>query len=245
MVGRLLYIVTSTNRSFTQMSETEPRPLAGTFTKSHHSRFLILGGICLLAFILLAVFVFVSHQQDPDDHFLAWLSRHRTVALTSYMNWLSFLGSTGFLFPAYLVVVTYCLSERAFAKAAYFAASGAGVFLLTNLLKNVFERPRPPGSLIHLPETFSFPSGHSSSGLTFYLLLAWLIGQTLHSAWKGVLVVFFTFFAISIGVSRLYLGVHYPTDVLAGFSLAGCWMSLLYWTFNHFYRKKPGHALFT
>lgn len=91
-------------------------------------------------------------------------------------------------------------------------------FLINNiLLKFIFQRERPIDSLI--TETgYSFPSGHSFVAITFYGLLIYLI---INSKWKNnikiILVSLLGLIILMIGISRIYLGVHYPTDVVAGF----------------------------
>jgi len=88
-------------------------------------------------------------------------------------------------------------------------------------LKALVHRPRPqPFFGYPQPNTYSFPSGHALISLCFYLALAEIEGRK--RAWRLAAVLF----AVAIGLTRIYLGVHYPTDVAAGFATAIAWLSL-------------------
>lgn len=91
--------------------------------------------------------------------------------------------------------------------------------------KLLYARPRPP-SLINYPtvESFSFPSGHAVSSLCLYATLGWFIASSLeNSAAKVGIAIFAGVLIFLIGMSRVYIGVHYPTDVVAGFAAAAIW----------------------
>jgi undecaprenyl-diphosphatase len=110
--------------------------------------------------------------------------------------------------------------ERAGAAAAF---SLAFSHLLVQLLKRSFSRRRPSlpvgmRSLIHPPDRFSFPSGHAAAGLSIALSLAWSLPLVM-----GIPVLLLGF---AVGLTRCYLGVHYPGDVLAGWSLAALSLAL-------------------
>lgn len=126
------------------------------------------------------------------------------------------------------IVVALLLRGRRLEAA--FAAGAVGVgMLLSTLAKGHFERPRPPVStmLADLPITFSFPSGHSMASLLVATVVAWVV---LRSSWppvaKGFAVVACVMYAVAVGLSRVYLGVHYPSDVIASWLLGGAWLAL-------------------
>ena len=103
--------------------------------------------------------------------------------------------------------------------------TGLGSLIHTGL-KHLFMRERPD-VIFHLVEEtgFGFPSGHSNAGFIFYIFLAFLIGRALkqnnHGDIANLLTVIFSIIVFLIGLSRIYLGVHFPTDVIAGLSLGG------------------------
>ena len=101
-----------------------------------------------------------------------------------------------------------------------------GAFILEGLLKLLFHRKRPEAYFGYtLPSTYSFPSGHAIFSVCFFGVLALVLSPLLRSASARVLL-WFTALASAaiIGVSRVYLGVHYPTDVISGYLTASVWV---------------------
>lgn len=141
------------------------------------------------------------------------------------------LGSFSVLTIVTLSVVIYLLidGKRAAAAFVFFAIAGGGI--LSELLKHVFARPRPE-LVAHLVDvkTMSFPSGHAMlSAVTFLTLGALLTRIQSRRRLKAYLLSLAIFLTILVGLSRLYLGVHWPTDVLAGWCAGaawamGCWL---------------------
>jgi undecaprenyl-diphosphatase len=112
--------------------------------------------------------------------------------------------------------------------AAWVAAFG-GAGLLTIILKNLIRRPRPAAAVDFLyGTTFSFPSGHALGSLVGYGILAYVIGASFKETQKGRLriVIATAVLVIAIGISRLYLGVHYFSDVVAGYAVGILWLSV-------------------
>ncbi|MNP70769.1 Phosphatidylglycerophosphatase B [compost metagenome] len=82
---------------------------------------------------------------------------------------------------------------------------------------------------------FSFPSGHSMAAFSLYGVMAFLLWRhTLTSIGRGVLIAFSVAMILMIGISRIYLGVHYPSDVLGGFLASGCWLSISIWFYQRY-----------
>lgn len=205
------------------MNESTPVKTASTRT------WMILYG-SLLGFMVLAFLVY-RHQIIPLDQVAASFVRERLVTRgnTGFFFYISYLGSTGFLFPAYLLVFAVCIIRRKYLYGLLLGISGGSVFLISNGLKEFFQRPRPLNPLVHAPTTFSFPSGHSSSGMTFYLLCAFLILKLkLPRPVRYVLAVLLFTLAMLIGFSRIYLGMHYLSDVLGGFCLSFFWLACMH-----------------
>ena len=146
--------------------------------------------------------------------------------ITELMRVATFLGSTLFLIALGLgVAIAFYLAgwRRA---AILFVTTMAGAVILNFALKAGVHRTRPePYFDTPLPTSFSFPSGHALFSVCFYGVLAWLITARLknRAAQTGIwaLAVGLIFF---IGLSRIYLGVHYPSDVIAGYTAAAVWV---------------------
>jgi undecaprenyl-diphosphatase len=146
------------------------------------------------------------------------------------------LGSHAVLILVGLLALGYILFLRKWASALLLAVSFGGGMLLNSLLKQGFDRPRP-GLVAHLAEvhTASFPSGHAMLSATCYLTLGTLLaGVTRSRRLKAYVLGAAVMLVVIIGASRIYLGVHWPTDVLAGWALGaawamGCWLVLRAW----------------
>ena len=135
------------------------------------------------------------------------------------------LGSFSVLTIVTLSVIIYLLidGKRAAAAFVFFAIAGGGI--LSELLKQVFARPRPE-LVAHLVDvhTMSFPSGHAMSSAVTFLTLGALLTRV-QSRWRLKIYSFSLaiFLTILVGLSRVYLGVHWPTDVLAGWCAGAAW----------------------
>lgn len=95
--------------------------------------------------------------------------------------------------------------------------------LLNYFVKMIFYRPRPEWSLV-TELGYSFPSAHAMISMVFYGYFIYFTHKNLKSRWKIVVEILFGLLIFSIGVSRIYLGVHYPSDVLGGYALGFIWL---------------------
>lgn len=129
-----------------------------------------------------------------------------------------------------LVVVSVCLFLKATGRGAtmyYLITTVVGGYLLMTVLKSSFGRPRPAG-VLHLSyvESSSFPSGHSMMSTVVYCTVGLLLADlTRHARLRRHLLVVPALLTFAVGLSRIYLGVHYPTDVIAGWSAGILWSS--------------------
>jgi len=172
----------------------------------------------LSSFLALA---FLAHPSSPgglDAHVNAFVEAHRSAALTTF-----FTGYTGLgrwlVLTAATVAVLAALGWRARRREALFLLFAMTVSTLLNpALKQLFERARPPAeSAVLSVNGYAFPSGHTTSSATFALALAVIAWPT---RWRWPAAALATAFALLMGLSRVYLGVHWLTDVLAGWALA-------------------------
>lgn len=135
------------------------------------------------------------------------------------------LGGTGVLTLLTAIVVVFLLVARLPRAALAVALAIGGGILLSTLLKSGFDRPRPDlvphGSIVY---TASFPSGHSMMSATVYLTLSALVSRVLtRRRLRVYLVTMAVLLTLLVGASRVYLGVHWPTDVLAGWTVGALW----------------------
>lgn len=196
---------------------------------------LVLAGIWL--FVALADEVMEGETHALDAAILLWLRNPVDPSDPLGPHWLeemgrdfTALGGVGVLTLFTVLVLGYLLLRRLPGAALLVLASVGGGLLLSTVLKMGFDRPRPElvshGSYVY---TASFPSGHSMLAAIVYLTLGALLARV-QPQWrlKAYLLLCALLLTVLVGVSRVYLGVHWPTDVLAGWTIGAAW-ALLCW----------------
>lgn len=205
--------------------------------KSIFSRTKLILGSLLLAALAFAVggLVFFGWLTDEmlegetsgfDDAVRSAVHQYASPTLTSLMQIASFLGSTVFLTTCGIgVFVVFWLLKRRRA-AALLAVTMLGSSILLVTLKTAFHRARPePFFDTLLPASYSFPSGHSLMSFCFYGVLAAIISARVERRLFQVIIWISAALLVAlVGISRIYLGVHYPSDVLAGYTAAFVWV---------------------
>ncbi len=164
--------------------------------------------------------------------------------LSTYFNDITALGGTTVLTLITVLVVLYLLVSRHIHTAILIAASIAGGTLAEQLLKAFFDRQRPE-IVPHLitVNSLSFPSGHAMLSTITYLTLGVLLARTQKSIGARIyLIAAGVFLAITIGLSRVYLGVHFPTDVLAGWTFGSIWVLVFWLLVQRFDPPRAGQA---
>ena len=225
--------------------DTKPAPDGGT--RALHSVFRMVGehvrgfysavgalllvgiGLMVLAgvgFAALADEVMEGGTQRFDDAVLLWMNAHASPMLTGVALDVTALGAGMVVWMVAIIATVFLWASRHRYSVAllWIAVLGSGLINMT--MKLFFNRPRPHLFPWRVPYAglASFPSGHSMGSIVFYLTLAYLVARLEPSVFLRR----FTFVAagvivLAIGLSRLYLGVHYPTDVLAGFAMGIAW----------------------
>jgi membrane-associated phospholipid phosphatase len=190
----------------------------------------------MLPFPLFALFLFVclAAAVSAGDTF-GWdsalrdaIHRQAWPALTFLAFAASFLGSVLFLAGASAISLVAFYRARWRHEAAVLAWLMGGAVVLNNALKFAFHRIRPEPFFGVAPESYSFPSGHALFSCCFYIALASALARHTRSrvvrAWIWLVAVFLV---MAIGLSRVYLGVHYPSDVLGGYIAALFWVGVV------------------
>ena len=144
------------------------------------------------------------------------------------MLFITFLGKHQFLIPANLILIFYFLLVKRqtwFSIRVITIAMSSLVLML--LLKQLFQRKRPLSPLLKAAKGLSFPSGHAIMAVTFYGLVIYILQHTITIDWlKWLAIVLVFVLIISIGFSRVYLRVHYASDVAGGFIIGLLWLLL-------------------
>jgi undecaprenyl-diphosphatase len=186
---------------------------------------LALSAFVIWAFAELADGVVEGESRRFDRAVLVWIHAYSPEWLETPMRLVTALGYYQVVLPllAGVVLVFYLIGWRL--SATLLLVSTVGGFLLTSVLKGVFERARPElFDTGYTASFYSFPSGHATVAVGFYGTLTLILAYRLSGFARWAVVVCGVLLVFLIGFSRLYLGVHYPTDVLAGFLAAPLWV---------------------
>lgn len=174
----------------------------------------------LIIFIIMACLVALGWTQGVDDAIRALVNAHRTPAATAFFTSITKLfNSKGTLAWCILIIIlAWRLIDRRFALQV--AISSLGGIFINHWIKQVFQRPRPATDILMHYSGYSFPSGHSSAAALVcacLILLVWRLAWK--RSWKMIASLALSLLILVIGLSRIYVGAHYPSDVLAGWSL--------------------------
>jgi membrane-associated phospholipid phosphatase len=208
---------------------TQGSRFIASLLREHGGR-LVLLFLCLLA----PLWVFVEladevHELEVfyfDDPLLWRAHAMAGPALDRFFIFISAIGYQWGVVPVDIALTLGLLIARRWREATFAGVSFGGSALLNMATKQFFQRGRPTLWESIAPEhTFSFPSGHAMGSATLAMvvvLLCW------HTRWRWLAVVLAGSFALLVGVSRIYLGVHYPSDILGGFAAGIAWVSGVY-----------------
>ena len=165
-----------------------------------------------------------------DRSITAWVVAHRTPALTSSARLLSTLGSQAVLIPLTVIATVALLGRRRWVLAGLLIAAWGGAIGMYTLTKHFVHRMRPPMNiwLTDVGRTSSFPSGHATQSLATFLALVLAVAVIFPTARQPGRVISLAL-AIGVGWSRVYLGVHWATDVGAGWVIAAGWVTIVGW----------------
>jgi undecaprenyl-diphosphatase len=162
-----------------------------------------------------------------DRSITDWVVAHRADGLTTIAKLLSIVGSQTVLIPMTAIVALLLLRRREFVTAATLVALWGGALGLYSLAKLAVHRPRPPFEIWLTKVTgTAFPSGHAAQSLATFLALALAGAVWAPRARRGALALAVVL-AAGVGWSRVYLGVHWTTDVLAGWLMAAAWIAIV------------------
>jgi undecaprenyl-diphosphatase len=194
------------------------------------------GFLLLAAFLVAATALFVfgwlaeemleGDTQKFDEFVRTAVHRQSAPWLTSLMQGFSLLGSVAVVTTLCFLAVAVFLYFRQARTAALLAITMVGMAALDVALKLAFHRPRPVAYFGPTPSSYSFPSGHAMGSVCFYGVLAAILASRAsgHAAkwciWTGAVLLIGM-----IGYSRIYLGVHYPSDVIAGYCAGAVWVA--------------------
>lgn len=186
-------------------------------------------GICLLTLIGLAHLADEVLEQEAfvfDETILLWIHQFANPVLDHLMLGITQLGNPQVVIPLSMITFFWLWRWQRYRVAAIFALNCLGGAVLSTGLKLAFSKARPQlWPQLITETTYSFPSGHALGSMVLYGFLAFLLAQQ-YPQRAGWIYGLAGFLIAAIGLSRLYLGVHWPTDVLAGYGVGLLWVTL-------------------
>lgn len=186
---------------------------------------LVIATAMIVILVLITRQVFVLRRTDFDTAVFDAVGLLVSDRNNAIIKAFTFLGSHSFLIPANLALIAFALIKKHkwySIKLPAIALSSVGLMFI---LKRLFNRERPDVPLLYEAEGLSFPSGHALMSVTFYGLLIYVTYTSqLQKGWKWTLISLLALLILFIGFTRVYLRVHYATDVIAGLCTGFIWL---------------------
>jgi len=186
--------------------------------------------ISVLSIIFISMLFLIRFNNSFDEVIYSFIISFRTNILDMYFSTITHLGDP--TISGILIIICLVLFSK---RERIFLLICVGLGLLSNsLLKNLICRVRPDHLRLVEQGGYSFPSGHSMISICFYGLLMYLImTKVKNKVIKIISMIVFGIIVVSIPISRIYVGVHYPTDVIAGVCLGGIVLMLSIYNINN------------
>jgi undecaprenyl-diphosphatase len=198
--------------------------------------------IAFVVFIAIVEYIFFDKKEAFDNTAFDFMNTFVSARATEILVFFTQLGNYQFLVTANILLTCYFLFIR---KHKWYSIKIPSIalssILVMFLLKLWFNRPRPLIPLLEPARGLSFPSGHAMSSVTFFGLLIYFIWQAeMNRYLRVLLIICLVLLILVIGFSRIYLRVHYASDVIGGFCAGIIWLTLSLWVIRRmeFYSKK-------
>jgi len=189
---------------------------------------LLLGVAAIAAFAKMANLLLTDRVKNFDDAISSTIFSWHSESMTTVMKTFTWLSNPQFvIFPFFIILIYFLFIKPHRWYSIKIPVVAIGSISMNTFLKFFFGRPRPV--LEHLVQVgdLSFPSGHAMFSFSFYGLLIYIIwGYTKNRALRWTIATILLLTILMIGISRVYLRVHYPSDVLAGFAAGFLWLSI-------------------
>lgn len=207
--------------------------------KIYHTFLLVLSLVFLTAFALLASIIDTKIIETFDMKIIDEIQEMKEPYLTSIMRFFSYIGNTVsvMIISLIILVILYIVFKQR-KELILFIIVLVGSTGFNLLLKALFQRERPTLYTMIEEEGFSFPSGHSMAALSLYGIVSFLLWRHIPKKMgRVVLILTSTAFILIIGFSRIYLGAHFPSDIIGAYLFSGFWLLLCIWGFRNLQKR--------
>lgn len=199
-------------------------------------RTLLISVLCLVGFFVMAIIVNKHTTLAFDSVIISIIQGLENPVLTLVMEFFTHIGS--FIVIASIAVIFgifMYLTLKFRYELILLPIAIIGARLLNRFLKEMFQRVRPELNRLIEIGGYSFPSGHAMNAMAFYGILAYILWWYVPGRWgRTLLIITSSVFILMIGISRIYLGVHYPSDIIAGYFASGFFITLVIFLFQSF-----------
>lgn len=178
--------------------------------------------INILLLLIFLVFGFMVRNSAEgiifDVRLLKFLHKATNPTLLKIMKGISYIGAEKFLIPLMLFIIVFNLIKKNIAESIFLLVNTLGSFTLNSIIKQFFHRTRPFDFSIVKQGGLSYPSGHAMVVMSMYLAIYYLLTRKEMNKNKRIFIgIVIGIYIISMGISRMYLGVHWPTDIIGGY----------------------------
>lgn len=169
---------------------------------------------------------YVYNYRMIDNSFSQFLFQNRNDFLTDFFLFITQFGAVEFVGVIIFMIGVYFFVKRKYAYVTYFLVAAIGSSFSVYFLKNLIHRTRPGGDIAYyIEQSFSFPSGHATMSMALYgSIIGYLYISQRFEKYKLALTISLYLIIFLIGLSRIYLGVHYLSDVIGGFLVGFIWI---------------------
>jgi len=213
---------------------------------SIESAIVLIAFFCSIALVAILIKeVFLDKAFSVDDKVFNLFKGYVSDATTSFFSFFTIFGSHSFLVPANLVLMGYAffIMKDKWFGIKITAVAFSSLFLMF-ALKMFFNRQRPDIPLLGKVPGLSFPSGHAFMSFAFFGLLIYVINKQVENKWlRYLLIILCLCLIVIIGLSRVYLRVHYASDVMAGIAIGLIWLVVSLGILNYIEKKRKARRL--
>jgi undecaprenyl-diphosphatase len=199
--------------------------------KDKDEKYFFINAFMFLASFIISIVLILHYCYEGNFSFdkaaINYTLQIRSEALSNIFEYITVLGNVGPNTILTILVIAVLIKQKKIRAALFFIINILGIWGINSLLKELFKRTRPPGKWLVNAAGYSFPSGHAMIYMGFSLLLIYyIIIFFTKGKERWILSAVILTLAVLVGLSRIYLGVHYLSDVLTGWSIAALWTSI-------------------